>query len=1064
MATEVDLSIGINLTIGSIPVALVADIATSPGKTVYTFDGSVQDADIALGDFLGYVGEQFGVTVQLPPELNLTAAIDYIAGQIIQTKPTTGAATTELSIAGKFDLTFDSETFTVLFFADTHLASPAPASGNPYAIGAAIDTSLAFKNLPVVGSIPGFNDLTLTHIGFSYTNNGSGQTFSIPQVVSSPNPLYTGTDPSAREAMIYTVAPADASSSFSLAQQGFALTAGLTNASTGAVQQNFALPLTLPSTPPPTTPAQYLNAPTTPPATSVHWISINKQFGPINLQQIGLNYSQGEATFGFSAGFTLGPFTLELLGLTITFPLPLPGSPAGHTVSFDLQGLGFGFSNGSVTISGAFLKTVQGNVTSYFGEVAVQVATYGLSALGGYTPAYTDPKTGRSYPSSFFLYASLEVPIGGPPFLFVTGLAGGLGVNRSLILPTIDTLSGYILLPHNAPPQGSSPSNTIATVLPQLESVFLDEPGEYWAAAGLSFTSFEMIDAFALLTVSFGVDFEVAVLGSCSMTLPTGDPDPIAYIEIDLIASYTPASGLLAVAGKLSPQSYLYGGFCHLYGGFAFYTWFSGEHQGDFVVTAGGYSPYFNKPAHYPDVGRLGMNFSLGALQVTGQAYFALTPAMMMAGLTLTASWSSGPISASFGVGIDVLLAWAPFHYQADAYVSFACSANLGLFTIHVHVGADLTIWGPAFGGTAYVDLDVISFTITFGAAQAAPPPVGWATFTQNFLPQSSPSTQTLARSRSKGRRVRHGARRALATSVATGAADMVTNIIAASVTTGLQQSGVPGADWIIDSDLFAILTNSTIPANNGQWLVTGATFAIPNDVSQYNSSVVNVTDGPYLTLPPTPPPFSATQVWNPVLNIGPMKQMNVQSFHTVQLQKHEDDGTWTDITAVAVQPVWLSSNAALWAAPSSQPTANDPPLVPNALTGFQISPIPRHPDSVEAVPLVELLYESGFSTGFGFTAQAVDTRYNVSSTADGDTLTIDISGDHTAQLVDKGFVLSSLVDSWVTTQRDALLNEFINAGFSTLSPAAVALSVFATDTQLVDWPAVELLGEALAT
>ena len=80
-------------------------------------------------------------------------------------------------------------------------------------------------------------------------------------------------------------------------------------------------------------------------------------------------------------------------------------------------------------------------------------------------------------------------------------------------------------------------------------------------AAGISFTSFEMIDARAVVSVSFGVDLQIGVVGTCAMTFPTGDPYPVAYVEIDVVASFTPSTGLLAVDGKLSPASYLYGGF-----------------------------------------------------------------------------------------------------------------------------------------------------------------------------------------------------------------------------------------------------------------------------------------------------------------------------------------------------------------------------------------------------------------------------------------------------------------------------------------------------------------------
>src|SRR5262245_51090331 len=500
------------MTIGGVPLSLQAEVDQQQNQTVYTFDGSIQSAEIPLGEFLSYVGSQFGVTVQLPPELNLQAKIDYLVGQLIYTKPQTGNPTTQLGASAQFELTVGSDTFVLQFYADSILGGQNQGAGNLYVVGASINTNLKFANLPLVGDISGFNQLALTHVGFSYTNTSPAPgsppvNFQIPQVTASSNPLYTRSDPNAAEANIYTISSSSTPQNFALSGGGFSLTVGLVNTVTGATLSNFALPMALPPAPPPgalPVPAPYYSGSTSPPAGPVHWININKTFGPVNLQQIGLNYSGGEATFGFSAGFTVAGFSLDLEGLSITFPMPLPGTPAGSTVSFDLEGLAINFTDGPLTVGGAFLKVVQNDITNYYGEVAVLAGTFGFKAIGGYSPAH------NGTPASFFLYANISIPLGGPPFLFVTGLAAGFGINRTLILPTLNQLPGYILLPNNAPKQAATPSDTMKTVLPQLESVFLDEPGEYWLAAGIQFTSFEMINAFALVTAAFGVDFEIA--------------------------------------------------------------------------------------------------------------------------------------------------------------------------------------------------------------------------------------------------------------------------------------------------------------------------------------------------------------------------------------------------------------------------------------------------------------------------------------------------------------------------------------------------------------------------
>jgi hypothetical protein len=1079
MPTEVDLKIGLNMEIGSVPLSMEVEVDSSGTGTVYRFDGCVQDAVIPLADFLSFVGQQFGVEVLLPPELGMQAAIDYLAGQVIYTKPTTGSATTELGAAGRFLLSFaDGSHYAFTFYADVVTGSGAESV--PYVVGASIDLALDFDRLPLVGTIPGFRDLRLDNVGFSYTNadpraaGGKPVTFHIPQVAKAPNPLYTRSNPDAANAAEYSITTVGNQQSFQLGSKGFALTAGFTRRDSGEALQNFALPMALPATTPPAVnapPAPYYDGRTTPPGTSVHWVDVNRTFGPVSLQKIGLNYAAGEATFGVSAGFTMGGFSLGLEGLTVTFPLPLPGQAAGNTLGFDLQGLTLDIRTSGLELGGAFLKSQANGVTSYYGEIVVHAAQFGFKALGGYTPAHSS--AGKNIPASLFLYANLNVPLGGPPYLYVTGLAGGFGINNALILPTIDELPTYILLPNNAPPAAGSAENTVMTVLPQLQRSFVDAPGEYWVAAGIQFTSFQMINAFALVTVSFGVDFQVGIFGSCSMVLPTGAPTPVAYVEIDLLASFSPRTGLLGVAGKLSPASYLFGSFCQLTGGFAFYLWFSGEHEGDFVVTLGGYHPAYVAPAHYPQVPRLGINFSLGPFQVVGGAYFALTPAMFMAGASMQATWQVPSIRAWFTIGADFLMAWAPFHYEADVYVGIGCSVNLGLFTLNVHVGADLYLWGPPFGGRAVVDLDVVSFTIEFGSAAVAPSPVGWSSFKSGFLPSDTPQ-QALRSARPAPAPYAHDVMSLphAAFAAAPGAkappppaAPTDTNVVKATVSQGLLGADVDGQQWIVNPETFRILVSSTIPVNAPAWATSpSADIAIPNDPARYGVLPVDVSDGPFLVLDPALGTFDATHVWNPTLAVRPMGKNDVTSTFTLTLLKRSGDGGYDDyVTSVQAQPVTGRVAAALWAEAPAAPTPNDPSFVEDALTGFVLAPIPRHPDQVNAVPLLELLFQQGNDVAFGYTAPSVDPRYAVGALFPApEVMDVSVSGAYDATFTNTGWVLGALQEPWVAEQRGDVLADLVRNGFGTYAPAEVNPTVFATRTALTDWPRVMLLGADL--
>jgi hypothetical protein len=1079
MSTNVDLKIGINLEIGSVPVSLAAELNTTDTATIYTFDGCVQNAVIDIGSFISYVGQQFGVDVQLPPELNLEAIIDYVAGQVIYTAPKTGATTTELGVAAEFQLNYSNggttDSVTLSFYADTIIQSGSTGT-NPYVVGAAIDTDLAFKNLPLVGDVPVFNEYTLKHVGFSYTNANPGTTgkpvtFNIPKVDTSTNPLYTRTIGDNKEKTNYSISTSGDQTTFSLGQGGFSLTACLMREGSDTAENNFALPMALPASTTSCTPASYYNNPgstvqTSPPGSPVHWINVNKTFGPVNLQKIGLNYQSGEATFGISAGMTMGGFTLDVQGLSITFPLPLPGMPAGNTVSFDIQGLGMDFTEPGMEIGGAFLKTVDPNtqITNYFGEVIVQVAEFGFKAVGGYAPAQ------NNNPAAFFIYANLEAPLGGPPFFYVSGLAFGFGVNYALILPTIETLPTYLLLPNMAPPQGNA-QNALNSVIGQLQngSVIQYEPGEYWVGFGVQFSSFDMISAFAMVTFSFGVDVQVALLGSAAIVLPEGSPDALASIQVNLVAAITPSTGLINVAGVITPASYIFGPFVKLSGGFAFYLWFAGEHKGDFVVSLGGYHPAFVKPDWYPDVPRIRVTFNLGPFQASGSAYLALTPSMFMAGMAVSATFDATVVKVWFNLGADFLIGWAPFQYEADAYVNIGCTLNVGLFTLKLHVGADLQLWGPPFGGKADVDLDILTITISFGSDAAAPAPVTWQNMEQNFLPppvssQPTPKPQALK-----------ATRRIKPMSLAAEApadTDSTTANVSASVSTGLLGKDATSQDgetwnWLVDPDNFNIVTATTIPANYANW-TTGSTtsVAIPNDPTQYNNASIDTSSHPYYELATGETTFSNTQVWNPTVNVKPMKLSNVQSVHTITLRKRESTdgiGQFSDYrNNVTVQPILGNSNTALWGDPTvSANDANTPALLPDSLLGFNILPVPRDPDTVNNVPLIDLLFTGGEETNFSYTASQPDTSYTLQVQEDDqqETFNITVGGASSQNLDNSGYVLSSLTNGWVNGQRNAILDDLNNNGWDTYTASEVTLTNMGSTEALTDWPMVAILG-----
>ncbi len=505
----------------------------------------------------------------------------------------------------------------------------------------------------------------------------------------------------------------------------------------------------------------------------VKWFKLQKTFGPVYFDKVGARYQQqkGGAVLWFllDASFTLAGLTLSLDGLAFGSPLKT------FAPTFALDGLGLDLRRGPLEIGGAFLRTTVGGVDEYDGAALFKTEQLSLAALGSY--AFYDGQP------SLFVYAALDEPLGGPPFFFVEGLAAGFGYNRALTVPPLGQLAGFPLVA--AAVGGSGTPNDEITNLSQSVPLAV---GEDFLAVGVKFTTFKMIDSFALVTAQFGTRFELDVLGLSTVVVPTpvdgeSASPPLAEVQLALRASFIPDEGLLAVSGQLTPASFILSRACHLTGGFAFYSWFAGPYAGDFVFTIGGYHPAFAVPTHYPRVPRLAFNWQVDPnITIKGSAYCALIPHTLMAGGYLEALWHSGPLQAWFKASADFQIDWQPYHYDAQLHVDVGVQYTYHFFGTHhitADVGADLHLWGPAFSGTAHVSLWIVSFTVSFGGASPHPGSIDWPTFKRSFLP----------------------------------ADDAVCGI---TVKSGLLKTVTVNEEkqWIVNPKDLALVTNSVIPSN----------------------------------------------------------------------------------------------------------------------------------------------------------------------------------------------------------------------------------------------------------
>ncbi len=476
-------------------------------------------------------------------------------------------------------------------------------------------------------------------------------------------------------------------------------------------------------------------------ATAVSWSKIDKKIGAVNLQRLGLAYDKGKIIALLDASIETNTLGMQLLGLGIGINLDWNNLDT----EFYLDGLGLSYKTDTVEIAGALMRTTANGVEMYNGQARIKLKSFTLSAIGSYAQVNGE--------RSLFIYGLYQGNIGGPPIFHVTAIAAGFGYNRKVNAPDVSEVATFPLVALAMQPEGKSLSDVLTSLETEMSNgkkAIEMASGNHWLAVGVKFTSFKIIESFLLLTANFSPKTEFTVLGLSRLSWPEKSlreklqlADPIVFVELAIKASFSPDSDVIKIDGLISPNSYILSKDCKLSGGFAFYTWVSGAHAGDFVMTIGGYHPRFPKPAHYPTVPRVALNWKLDDnLQIKGELYFALTPSAIMMGGRWELLYNSGNVRAAFIMWIDILMQWAPFYYDISLGIILRVETNIKLLFVTVQVNleirAQLTIWGPPFSGRAEIDLGIFSFEIGFGSKeQPKKEPLQWHQFAEGFLPQA---------------------------------------------------------------------------------------------------------------------------------------------------------------------------------------------------------------------------------------------------------------------------------------------------------------------------------------
>ena len=490
------------------------------------------------------------------------------------------------------------------------------------------------------------------------------------------------------------------------------------------------------------------------------YLPIQRAFGPVYIEQIGLGTTH-------TGSPPTSPKRLETVSLSIDGNVSLFGIMASvdklrltyhvnrpffaaSSWEVDLDGFAIASSIGGLTLAGALRRAPLSPPLvgiEYLGMLKIGFGGYGVDLFGG----YAHPTGPQGSFASFFAFGALHAPLGGPPAFFVTGVGLGFGINRELTAPTMDNITTN---PFMVAMKALGPAPDPMTQLEQMRQQIKPAQGQYWVAAGISFTSFVLISGEVVVTVAFGDGLDIAVLGLARAELPSPGATLVS-IELALIARFSTKEGTVLIAAQLTENSWLLSTSVRLTGGFAFQSWWKGPNAGQFVVTLGGYHPRFHHDG-YPTVPRLGLRWSVGDnISIIGESYFALCSEALMAGTSLEVAAHFGPAHASLSFGADGIVFFDPFWFSVSAWAEVRAGIRIwllfGTVDIEISLGVFVEITGPPIHVVGHFEICGFDVPFEFGdAGNPADKALKAGEFRDKYLRASS-DAQVIQASLAKG-------------------------------------------------------------------------------------------------------------------------------------------------------------------------------------------------------------------------------------------------------------------------------------------------------------------------
>jgi hypothetical protein len=274
-----------------------------------------------------------------------------------------------------------------------------------------------------------------------------------------------------------------------------------------------------------------------------------------DLKEIGLVLDARVSLLGLSAAVDDLSLTYVVASSASAFdPSRWEVDLAGFAVTADLAGL---------TLAGGLRKfPVAAGGSEYLGMLLARFAVYGVTVYGGY--GLVGPPEDRF--ASLFLFGAVNGPIGGPPAFFITGIGGGIGINRGLVVPTDLSRFGdypFIKALDPAARPGDPMARSSRCAATSLRSAAASgSPRACHSTASRSSTALRSSPC------KWATDWRSPCSDSRAHALPRPEIALVSF-ELALVVRFSTREGLLLVQAQLTDNSWLLHPSVRLTGGFA---------------------------------------------------------------------------------------------------------------------------------------------------------------------------------------------------------------------------------------------------------------------------------------------------------------------------------------------------------------------------------------------------------------------------------------------------------------------------------------------------------------